>query len=363
MRYFWGVSSFFLFLSFFFFSPSDVKAYLFTGGKVTFFISLFLFVKNWEKKNFSFKLAALFVTLLLGLYTVGAHSYTFAFLEQFSIPMGTSSLSLLSLLKLATFVAVLSWGSSYLSRKIEERLDKLPHMHPSTQVLFTKVIKTVLLTLSLFLGMALTGIDVSLFAFFMGALGVSIGFGLQNIFSNFFSGILLLVDRSVKPGDVISLEEGKLYGVVHKLNARYVCVRTRDGKEHIIPNEQFVNQRFQNWSYSDPNVRITIPFKVALESDLELVEKLLLQIAGNTPRILTKPESKVCFTSIHENVVEVELKVWISDPKNGTSSLESGIIVQACKLFREHNVQIPYIPYEVYYQKPDVRDPSSPITS
>jgi small-conductance mechanosensitive channel len=156
------------------------------------------------------------------------------------------------------------------------------------------------------------------------------------------------MDKSIKPGDVISLEGDNVYGVVHKLNARFVSIRTREGREHLIPNEFFISNKTINWSHSDPLIRISIDFKVSYDADLELVEKILLEIASKTKRVLKEPPPTVYFTSIKENAVELQLRVWLNDPQNGKSGIISAIIFNAWKRFKEENIEIPYTPSELH---------------
>ncbi|CCB89519.1 mechanosensitive ion channel family protein [Simkania negevensis] len=269
-------------------------------------------------------------------------------LRQIVIKIGPNSLSLLALTKALIASSFFIWSAITLSNTIESRLKKQKHLHPSMRLIFSKLFKTMLITLSIYIGFSLLGIDLSALTFFAGAIGVGIAFGLQNILSNFFCGFILLMDRSIKPGDVISIQDGKIYGVVNKLHARYVSIRTREGKEHLIPNQEIVSNKLENWSYSDPNVRIEIPFKVSYHSDLELVEKLLIDIAAKAPRVLSSYKPTIRFRTITENAVELLLRFWIADPENGMSDIRSHIILQASHAFKAHHIKIPYPPREIH---------------
>ena len=211
------------------------------------------------------------------------------------------------------------------------------------------------------MGFSLLGIDLSALTFFAGAIGVGIAFGLQNILSNFFCGFILIMDRSIKPGDVICLNEGKMYGIVNKLHARYVSIRTREGKEHLIPNQEIISNKLENWSYSDSNIRLEIPFKVAMSSDLNLVEKLLSEIALDTRRVLKSPAPSVRFRSLVDNSVELLLRFWIADPENGRSDIRSNIILNACQAFQENGVRVPYPPRELHSSLEPLLEPSTII--
>jgi small-conductance mechanosensitive channel len=195
------------------------------------------------------------------------------------------------------------------------------------------------------------GIDLTTFSIFAGAIGVGIAFSLQNILSNFFSGFIILIDRSIKPGDVISLNDGKIYGIVNKLHARYVSVRTREGKEHLIPNQEIISHKLENWSFTDSKIRFEMLLKVDFDSDLDLVQKLLVEIAQKTPRVLESPTPYLRFSSMIDNAVEIKLRMWIKDPENGTSGIQSDIIFAAWKAFKEHGIRVPYPPREIISRK------------
>ncbi len=273
---------------------------------------------------------------------------TVQFLDNLSLKIGANELSVLALLKTGFFTFLLIWCASSISEYIERKVETVHHLVASRKILIAKFARIVLIAIAIYTGLSLSGVDLSIFAFFAGALGVGIAFGLQNIFSNFFSGIIILFDRSIKPGDVVSIEDGKIYGVVRKLHARYVSIRTREGKEHLIPNQQIVSNKLENWSFSDSNIRIEIPFSVSFDSNLELVEKILVDIALKTKRVLPTPPPCVRFNSIIDNAVHLKLRLWLCDPQNGLSDIQSSIIFSAWKAFRENGITIPYPPREIY---------------
>ncbi len=270
------------------------------------------------------------------------------FLAKVKLQIGPTSLTVLAIFKALGVSSILIWTGSLFSNYLEKKMANQKHFQPYVKIIFIKLVKIILISFSIYLGLSLLGIDLSMFSFFAGAIGVGIAFGLQNILSNFFCGFILLMDRSIKPGDVISLSEGKIYGVVNKLNARYVSIKTREGKEHLVPNQDIVTNKIENWSYSDSLVKIYVPFKISLHSDLLEVEKLLLDIAYSTTRVLTKPVPSVRFVSMQENAVDLKLYFWIADPQNGVSSIRSEIIFKAWKAFKEKNIFLPFPPLEVH---------------
>lgn len=270
------------------------------------------------------------------------------YLNNTELNLGLLKTSYLKLIESIGLVGTLTWAALSISTKVENKLNKNKHINKSTKLLLSKAFRMLLLTLSFFLGMSFVGIDLSVITFFAGALGVAIGFGMQNILSNIFCGVILLLDRSVRPGDVISLDEKGSYGVVHKLNARYVSIRTPEGIEHIIPNESFINKKMENLTHSDPFIRIHTSFEVALDTDIDLLENLLLTVASSVKRIVENPAPDMRVSSIQNNAVTVKLRFWISDPENGVSGVKSEVYRKALLAFKENKIKIPYPPLELY---------------
>ena len=302
---------------------------------------------------FSKSLGGYLFTHLLGwtafvFYFLGLLSPIIISLQRVTFKLGATTFSLLGMVKAVTATVLLIWGALVFSRYFEKRLKKQTHLQPSLTLLFSKALKTLLIAFSLYIGLTLLGVDLSAFSIFAGAIGVGIAFSLQNILSNFFSGFIILMDRSIKPGDVISLNDGEIYGIVNKLHARYVSVRTREGKEHLIPNQEIVSHKLENWSFSDPFIRMEIPFRVSFDSDLKLVQKLLVEIAKETDRVMEKPAPYVRFRSMVDNAVELKLRVWVRDPENGTSGIQSDIVLEAWKAFKVHGIRVPYPPREIF---------------
>ncbi|HWT13874.1 MAG TPA: mechanosensitive ion channel domain-containing protein, partial [Allosphingosinicella sp.] len=175
---------------------------------------------------------------------------------------------------------------------------------------------------------------------FSGALGLAVGFGLQKTVGNLFAGIILLMDRSIKPGDVIVV--GDSFGSVSKIGVRAVSVITRDGKEHLIPNEDLMTREVENWSYSNTNVRVHIPVGVAYDCDLPLAQQLMIQAASESERVLKAPRPSVWLRAFGDNAVEHDIMVWIADPEAGVGNVQSEILNRLWQLFRENGIDIPF---------------------
>lgn len=276
-------------------------------------------------------------------------------LDHTSLKLGVINTSLLKLFHSVGLISLLTWIALAVSNRFDKKIIQNKQLSKSTHILLSKIFRVSTVTISIFFGMSLVGLDLSIITFFAGAIGVAVGFGLQNILSNIFCGIIILLDRSVRPGDVFTLPDiahpdGGTYGVVHKLKARYVSIRTREGIEHLIPNETFVNKKTESWTHSDPFIRISIPFQVGINADLDHVEKLLLEAANTTTRVIKKPESYIRVTALNSHSIDISLRVWIQDPENGISGIKSSVYKQALLLFREHHIEIPHPPMHLYFK-------------
>ena len=203
------------------------------------------------------KLIAYTAWIVAALNIVGYLDETVTFLDSLAVQLGDLRVSALTVLKGMIALAVLLWLATAFSRLMERRISSLPNLTPSVQVLFTKLLRIVLITIAIVAALGMVGIDLTAFAVFSGAVGVGIGFGLQKVVSNLISGVILLLDRSVKPGDVIEI--GGTYGWISTLGARFTSVVTRDGTEYLIPNEDLITQQVINWNFSDAAVRLRLP--------------------------------------------------------------------------------------------------------
>ena len=275
---------------------------------------------------------------------------TLAIMDKLAINIGNFNLSLLTLIKGFIYLAVFLWIANLLAGIIEKRLAKSSSLSPSVRVLTVKLIKIFLLICAFLLAISSVGIDLTVFAVFGGALGVGLGFGLQKVVSNFVSGIILLLDKSIKPGDVISV--GNTYGWVSSLNARYVSLDTPDGIEHLIPNEELIIQRVENWSYSNNRIRLSIPAGIHYQSDVRKAMALCLEAAGECSRVLKDPPPTVLLKAFGDSSVDLEIRVWINDPMNGIANITSDVLLSVWDKFHENNIEIPYPQRDLYIKTP-----------
>jgi len=275
-----------------------------------------------------------------------------AAMDGFAVTMGGLRISALSVVKSLLTLVLLLWAANFLSRVISRRVASLPSLTPSVQVLTTNLAKILFVTIAVVAALSTLGIDLTAFAVFSGAVGVGVGFGLQKIVSNLVSGIIILVDKSVKPGDVIAI--GGTYGWINSLNARYASVITRDGIEHLIPNEELITQRVENWSYSNNLVRQRAPVGVSYKSDIRKAMQLCLEAVGEVERILKDPPPICLLTGFGNSSVDLELRFWISDPSNGVSNVKSQVYLLIWDKFHEHDIEIPFPQRDLHIRSPEV---------
>ncbi len=285
-------------------------------------------------------IAALSITGTLTTVTEG--------LDAVAFDLGDFRLSLLTFLKGIFALVSLVWLASFMGNFADARIQRVEDLTPSLRVLLGKFIKIGLIILALGVALSSIGIDLTALTVFSGAVGVGIGFGLQKVVSNFISGIIILLDKSIKPGDTITL--GETFGWIRELRARFVSVITRDGKEYLIPNEDFITQQVVNWSFSDDLVRIDVKFGVSYESDPHQVIRLALESTQAIERI-SKQKTAVCWmTDFGESSIDFVLRFWISDPQNGLTNIRGQVLISLWDAFKENNIEIPFPQREVTFK-------------
>lgn len=296
------------------------------------------------------KAVAVFVWVVAALDIIGLLDPTLAFLDRLAINLGDFRLSLLVVGKGVVALLVLLWIANAAARLVENRLKGIAQFTPSQKVLFGKLARVLFITLAILTGINMVGIDLTALAVFSGALGLGIGIGLQKVVSNLLSGVILLMDRSVKPGDVVSISG--TYGWINAIGARYVSVITRDGIEHLIPNEVLISTPVENWSHSDRLVRQRLPVGISYDSDVKLAIKLTEQAAGEFPRILKNPAPRCLLKGYGDNALNLELRVWIEDAEQGVSNIKSEIYLRIMELFAENKIAFPYPQRDIHVKGP-----------
>lgn len=271
--------------------------------------------------------------------TMGGLGVIETLLAGIGFDIGTRRLSLLSLLTVVVTVTIIYALVRLANRLLAQWIGRARGLDATQRLLGQKLASIAIVTAAFFVGIDLLGIDLTSFAVFSGAFGLAIGFGLQKTVGNLIAGIILLMDRSIKPGDVIVV--GDSFGWVNKIGVRAVSVITRDGKEHLIPNENLMTQEVENWSYTDRNVRVRIPVTIAYGCDLDVAQELMLRAASESPRVLDTPEPNVWLTALGENGAMHDILVWISDPESGVGNVKSDVLNRLWKLFGEHGITVP----------------------
>lgn len=261
-------------------------------------------------------------------------------LDRIGFDAGSTRISLLAIVEVLLILVAIYAVVTLLNRLISHSIRRARGLDPTQQLLAQKLAAVTILIAAFFIGIDLIGIDLTALAVFSGAFGLAVGFGFQKTFGNLIAGIILLMDRSIKPGDVIVV--GDSFGHVTKIGVRAVSIVTRDGKEHLIPNENLMTQEVENWSYSSRDVRVHVPVSVAYDCDLPLAQGLMIQAANESKRVLDSPEPRVWLRAFGDNGVEHEILVWIGDPEAGIGNVQSEILNRLWQLFRENEIDIPF---------------------
>lgn len=259
-------------------------------------------------------------------------------------------ISVYTVIKTVIAVAVLLSIAIYLTGLLETRMRASRALSPSVQVLFTKALKAISIVIAGWIGIKSLGIDLTALAVLGGAIGLGAGFGLQRVISNMVSGVVLLLDKSIRPGDVISVSG--TYGWVTALGGRYVSVVTRDGVEHLIPNETLITERVENWTHTNSHTRLKIPIRVHYDTDVHQAIDICVRAAAGTERVLEQPECKCLLVGFGENGLELEVRIWIGDAHNGVQNVKSEVLLKIWEMFREAGIRVPYPQRDVHVAGP-----------
>ncbi|WP_341863146.1 mechanosensitive ion channel domain-containing protein [Gymnodinialimonas sp. 57CJ19] len=268
-----------------------------------------------------------------------------AILDSVGFDIGNARISLFTVIQGVLVVAALIIIARFLTGTASSRIEKNDEMSPSMRVLAVKFLQLTFYGVAVYAGLRLTGIDLTGLAVLSGAIGVGLGFGLQKVVSNLVSGVIILLDKSIKPGDVISL--GETFGWINSLGARYVSVVTRDGKEYLIPNEDLITSQVVNWSHSNDFVRLDIYFGTAYADDPHLVRKLAIEAAKSVPRVLPDRAPVCHVVGFGDSSVDYILRFWIQDPTGGLTNIRGNVYLALWDTFRENEISIPFPQREV----------------
>ncbi|WP_228243077.1 mechanosensitive ion channel family protein [Porphyrobacter sp. GA68] len=266
-------------------------------------------------------------------------------LDSWAVSFGSTTISLWDAIIVLIIIVAVFLAATILVRVGQKLLRRMTRLDNAQELLAEKLVAIMVWGAAFFIGIELLGINLTALAVFSGAFGLAIGFGLQKTFGNLIAGIILLMDKSIKPGDVIAVADttgNETFGQIRKIGIRAVSITTRDQREYLIPNENLMINQVENWSYSSRNVRMQVPVGVSYKADLKIAEKLMLEAASKVERILKTPPPTVWMNGYGDNSVDFVIQCWISDPEEGIGNVRSAVLKNLWWLFQEHGIEIPF---------------------
>src|SRR5580692_8037190 len=288
---------------------------------------------------FIVRLVSITAWVVAALSVIGQLDWAAETLDSVAIEVGGLRLSPLLLIKAGALVIVALWLTNIASNFAESQINRASDLTPSIQVLLTKIIRIGLMVIAIAIALSAVGINLSALAVFSGAVGVGIGIGLQKIVANFVSGIILLADKSVKPGDLVTIGDNS--GRISAMKTRYISVAAGDGREFLIPNEDLVTQKVTNWTYTDNNTLVKVNFGANYDADPRLVCKLAIEIAAASPRIIKLKPPNCILVEFAEACMKFSLTFWIPDP-DGMDSVKSDVMLSLWDAFKREGIRVPY---------------------
>lgn len=280
------------------------------------------------------------VLAALALHLTGVHGEVLRVLDELGFTVGTQRVSLLLVAQGVLSVAVTLLVALYLGRLAENRLMRSQELDQNLRLVLSKVVRAALVLLAVLIALPLAGIDITFLSVFGGALGVGLGFGLQKIAANYISGFIILLDRSVRIGDLMTIDNR--YGEITQITTRYTVLRAMDGTEAIIPNETLISSVVVNHSFSDRELRMNLPVQVAYGSDVEKAMAIMTEVAASHPRVLKTRPPAAFLREFGDSGINLELVVWINDPEEGQLNLRSELNLGIWRRFKAEGIEIPY---------------------
>lgn len=286
------------------------------------------------------------IWVLASLNVLGILDDTINLLDKLGFDYNETHFSVLTLIKSLITVLLAFWIASSIADLIKRNITNSKKLNPSVKLLLNKTTRIILLIIAGLIAMNIIGIQLTAITVLGGAIGVGIGFGLQKIFSNFISGFLLLLDKSIKPGDVIEIDD--TFGIIQSLSTRYITVLTIEGKEHLIPNEDLITHKVINWSHSNPLIRLSVDVGVAYDTDIPLALQLITQAAKDTSRIYKFRQPSAQIIDFGNSSIDLRIVFWIKDPQFGIDNIKSEVRLNIWKIFKENKIEIPFPQNDVY---------------
>ena len=298
-----------------------------------------LLITSVIRNAFIVRVVSLSAWAIAALSIIGQLDPAIDALDSVSVVLGGLRLTPLLLIKAGALLILALWLTNIASNFAESRINRSTDLTPSIQVLLVKMIRMGLLVVAIAIALSAVGINLSALAVFSGAVGVGIGIGLQKIVANFISGIILLADKSVKPGDLVTI--GDSSGRISAMKTRYISVAAGDGREFLIPNEDLVTQKVVNWTYTDKNTLVKVIFGTNYDADPRLVCKLAAEIATTAPRAIKGKPPNCILTEFTEAGMKFSLTFWIADP-DGMDNVKSDVMLALWDAFKREGIRVPY---------------------
>jgi small-conductance mechanosensitive channel len=296
--------------------------------------------------------AAAVCYLITGLFGLALVEESIRLLDELRFTIGSFSITAWGVIAGVIAFAFTLWISLAIARILESRIQSIPRLSPSLKVLLAKIIRILFIVIASVVAFSSMGVDLSALTVLGGAIGIGLGFGLQKVVSNLVCGIILLMDNSIKPGDVIEIDG--TYGWINNLRARYASVITRDGTEHLIPNEDLITLRVINWSFTDNLVRVKVPVGVSYGADPHKCIQLVLEAANAVDRVLQNPSPTCPLRGFGDSSVDLELRFWIADPSNGVANVQSEVLLKIWDTFKKNNIEIPFPQRDLHIRSSEV---------
>lgn len=300
----------------------------------------------------------LILVVLLGsawLWTSGHFDVAQTYLdtEQFTLVVGKFKITLYAAIKALLSIVLIFWVTAIISEFAENRVSKMRKMRVENKALLQKILQIVIYFIAFLVTLNIVGINLTSLTILSGALGIGLGFGLQKIASNFVSGMILLLERSLKPGDLIELEDGT-FGYVRKSMSRATLIETVDGKEVLVPNEEFIIKQVVNWTLNDPSARMNFTFGVSYDSDIEKARDLALGAVKGHPRCAKNPEANCFLEGFGDSSVDFSVFFWIADINDGFRNVKSEIMFDIWNKFKKNDIEIPFPQRDLHLKNPGI---------
>jgi small-conductance mechanosensitive channel len=318
-----------------------------TTIELTTLFLLLRFIRVFSGNNFIANIVGIILIPALILDVFGLLTATIKYLDYYAIDIGSVRISIYLALKAFIILLIVFWLANLISKKSKHYIEISKEIKSSNKAIIAKFTDVIIYFIVLIVTLKLFGFDMTTLTVVSGAIGVGIGFGLQKIASNFISGIILLFEKSVKLGDLVELDNGAINGYIKYFGARYGLIETLDGKEIMIPNEDFIINRVTNLTYNNNRIRIEVNFGVAYNSDLKLVQELAIAAATENERCLQYPEIECHLVAFADFDVKFTLYFWVNDVTKGRMNAKSEVLMNIWTKFKEHNIEIPLPQREV----------------